>query len=149
MNDLRTRCPLAAALDFVGDRWIMVILRDLFLGRKTFSEFISSPEGISNTVLSDRLKKMQAYGLIAFVRDPNDRKIKYYYMTDSGIDLYPTMFELMSWTKRNTEITFLKIAEDFFTAIDGKNRDDVIKESLESYKSEREELLAKTRSQPL
>src|SRR5215469_2331427 len=60
----RSRCPLASVLDLIGDKWSLLVLRDLYLGRTLFSEFEESWEGISPAVLSDRLKAMENTGLV-------------------------------------------------------------------------------------
>jgi DNA-binding HxlR family transcriptional regulator len=62
--DFRSLCPLASALDIVGDKWTLVILRDLFFGKQRFSEFLASPEGVSPRLLSQRLSFLEAQGLV-------------------------------------------------------------------------------------
>ncbi|PTM10092.1 MAG: hypothetical protein DA446_09325 [Bacteroidetes bacterium] len=139
---LRTSCPLATSLDLVGDRWMMVILRDLFLGKNTFTEFLEAPEKISNTVLSDRLKRLHRIGLISYINDKNNRKIKHYYMTDHGVELYPVIFELMIWARKNMSFHYHEVAENFFASIEGRDRVDIIAEAKADYTRKRDELLA-------
>ena len=97
----RSTCPLSNILDLVGDRWSLILIRDIFIGRNTFMEFLKSPEKISTSVLVNRTKKLIEYGLIDFRKDKIDSKIKYYYLTDKGIDLYPILIEMSLWTKKN------------------------------------------------
>ncbi|MCG5643643.1 helix-turn-helix transcriptional regulator [Flavobacteriaceae bacterium LSUCC0859] len=97
----RSTCPLSNILDLVGDRWSLIIVRDIFIGRNTYSEFLKSPEKISTNILVDRIKKLREYGLLDYRKDPIDRKIKYYYLTDKGINLYPILSEMSIWTKNN------------------------------------------------
>jgi DNA-binding HxlR family transcriptional regulator len=97
----RSTCPLSNILDLVGDRWSLILIRDIFIGRNTYTEFLKSPEKISTNVLVDRIKKLREYGLIDFRKDKIDSKIKYYYLTDKGINLYPILTEMSLWTKKN------------------------------------------------
>ena len=97
----RSTCPLSNTLDLVGDRWSLILIRDIFIGRNTFMEFLKSPEKISTSVLVNRTKKLIEYGLIDFRKDKIDSKIKYYYLTDKGINLYPILIEMSLWTKKN------------------------------------------------
>ena len=96
----RSTCPLSNILDLVGDRWSLIIIRDVFIGRNTYTEFLKSPEKISTNVLVDRIKKLREYELLGFRKDKIDRKIKYYYLTDMGISLYPILTEMSLWTKK-------------------------------------------------
>lgn len=125
---------------------MMVIIRDLFLGKRTFSEFLMSPESISNTVLTNRLQRLRSMGMIRFVRDPGDRKVKNYYMTDVAVDLYPVLYELMHWTRRHTKVTFLPVAEEFFKKTEGQAPQDIITEVQNTYRLARESLLSSMQS---
>ena len=100
-STFRSTCPLSNILDLVGDRWSLILIRDIFIGRNTYTEFLKSPEKISTNVLVDRIKKLREYGLIDFRKDKIDSKIKYYYLTDKGINLYPILTEMSLWTKKN------------------------------------------------
>ena len=84
----RSNCPVSCALDFVGDKWSLLIVRDLFLNVNTYSDFLKSPEKIATNILVDRLKKLRENGIIDFRRGERDKKIKYYYLTELGIDMY-------------------------------------------------------------
>ena len=82
--EFRSHCPISSALDIFGDKWSLVIIRDLFIGINTYSDFLKSPEKISTNILVDRIKKLRSHGILEFKRDVNDNKIKYYYLTDRG-----------------------------------------------------------------
>ncbi|MDX1408893.1 MAG: helix-turn-helix domain-containing protein, partial [Saprospiraceae bacterium] len=62
--DKRSACPLSCSLELIGDRWTMLVLRDLFIGKKRFGEFLESPERISTNILTDRLAMMEKFGLV-------------------------------------------------------------------------------------
>lgn len=121
--EYRSTCPLSNVLDLIGDKWSLLIIRDILIKRDTYSKFLESPEKIATNVLVDRLKKLQEYGIIGFRRDPNDKKIKYYYLTESGIDLYPMMVEMMLWSKKHLKHEFHPLSEEFFEEIDLKGKE--------------------------
>ena len=76
----RSTCPVSTALEIVGDQWSMIIIRDLFLQRVSFKDFLSAPENISTNILTDRLYKLLRYKLIAFQLHPTNKKMKQYYL---------------------------------------------------------------------
>ncbi len=100
----RSRCPLSISLDVVGDRWSLLIVRDLMVrGYRTFREFKEAGEGIATNILADRLKKLEAAGVL--VREPDEtdgRKINYR-LTQKGIDLAPVVLEIFVWSARYEE----------------------------------------------
>ena len=99
----RSGCPLASALDVIGDKWSLIIIRDLFIERSTFKEFLAGPEGIASNILSQRLKWLQEHDIIDFAYKKDNQKVKHYYLTDKGIDLYPSMYEIMAWSQKNID----------------------------------------------
>lgn len=99
----RSGCPLASALDIIGDKWSLIIIRDLFIERSTFKEFLAGPEGISSSILAHRLKWLNEQGLIDFIYKKGNAKVKHYYLTNMGIDLYPSMYEMMAWSQKNLD----------------------------------------------
>lgn len=93
----RSPCPVAITLDTLGDRWSLVIVRDLFRGRRRFSEFLESPEGIKRNILAERLKRLEAAGLIsrrAYQQHPPRFE---YRLTRAGADLLPILQAIMRW----------------------------------------------------
>ncbi|MFB1041262.1 MAG: helix-turn-helix domain-containing protein [Polaribacter sp.] len=142
-SEFRSSCTLSSALDLVGDRWSLLIIRDLFLNRNTYSAILKSPEKISTNVLVDRIKKLRSNGIIDFVKDKNDKKIKYYYLTDSGVDFYRVITEFSLWTKKhlNKETSPLSVA--VFKEIDLKGVDVHNKDAMKAYLKTRAEILNK------
>jgi len=114
----RSTCPVSSLLDIIGDKWSLLIIRDLFIGRGTYSEFLKAPERISTNILVDRLKKLTEAGLIEFTRNADDKKIKVYSLTSKGIDLYPTMVEMALWSRKHLKMDFHPLAVDMFKDID-------------------------------
>jgi DNA-binding HxlR family transcriptional regulator len=102
--DWRSMCPLNIALELVGDRWTLLILRDLLIKQfSTFKQFQESGEGIATNVLTDRLKKLQERGIIAGERSKEDSRVISYRPTERGLDLLPAMIELIIWADRYEE----------------------------------------------
>jgi len=98
----RSGCPVSVSLDVFGDRWSLLIVRDLMVrGLRTFKDFEESGESISTNILADRLQKLEAHGIIAAEVDENDRRRLNYRLTEKGIDLAPVLLELLIWAARH------------------------------------------------
>lgn len=94
----RSHCPISYSLEFVGDRWTLLVLRDLILARKRyFQDFLASPEGIASNILANRLKRLEGAGLVARETDPGHAGRVLYTPTDKALDLLPVMVELVRW----------------------------------------------------
>lgn len=93
----RSPCPIANVLDILGDRWTLLVVRDLFRGMRLYREFAVSPEGIPTNILAERLKRLEAAGIV--VREPyQDRPVRYAYtLTKKGQDLLPVVAEIICW----------------------------------------------------
>jgi DNA-binding HxlR family transcriptional regulator len=100
----RSGCPVTVSLDIFGDRWSLLVIRDLMVrGYRTFKEFREAGEGIATNVLADRLRKLEAAGIItARTQDSDHRKVNYR-LTRKGIDLAPVLLELLIWGARHEE----------------------------------------------
>jgi len=97
----RSACPITFALDHVGDRWSLLILRDMLLaGKRYYDEFAASDEGISTNILAARLKQLETDGLISRQTDEENRRRKVYRPTAKALDLLPMMIELILWSVR-------------------------------------------------
>jgi DNA-binding HxlR family transcriptional regulator len=98
----RSGCPIAIALDLIGDRWSLLVVRDLlFGGPRGFREFAGAPEGIASNILTDRLARLQQAGIIERRRDPADRRRVIYALTEKGVDLAPALVEIVVWSARH------------------------------------------------
>src|ERR1700687_3179743 len=97
----RSNCPIARALDFVGDKWTLVVLRDLIMVRKRyFQELLAGNEGIASNILASRLKLLEAAGMITRRRDPAQAKRVIYEPSEKALDLLPVIIELMRWSTK-------------------------------------------------
>ena len=100
----RSGCPVSIALEKFGDRWSLLIIRDLMVrGLRTFKEFQESGEGIATNILADRLKKLEAAGIICSEVEETDGRRVNYRLTKKGIDLAPVMLELLIWGARHEQ----------------------------------------------
>lgn len=93
----RSPCPVACALDVFGDRWTLLVIRDLILGRSRFKDFVASPEGIPTNILSDRLKRLQSHQIVAQVRDSAGSRHLAYRLTEKGTALMPVVKAMKDW----------------------------------------------------
>lgn len=93
----RSPCPIACALDIFGDRWTLLVIRDLFLGKQRYEEFLSSPEGIATNILAARLKSLAEHGLVKRLPDPGDRRRFSYQLTPRGRSTGDILMPLARW----------------------------------------------------
>lgn len=100
----RSGCPVSMSLDLLGDRWSLLIIRDLMVrGYRTFGEFLHSGEGIATNILAGRLKRLQAGGILYTEPSEDDGRSAHYRLTDKGISLAPVMLELLIWGAHHEE----------------------------------------------
>ena len=110
-GECRSSCPIANILDVVGDRWTLLVIRDMmFAGRHEFHEFANAEEGIATNILVDRLKRLLDDEIIKSVPHPTNKKRKYYYLTRKGKALMPLMTEMAIWA--HTYLPEVKIPKD-------------------------------------
>jgi DNA-binding HxlR family transcriptional regulator len=98
----RSLCPVATSLDIIGDKWTLLILRDMIWGHKTmFHEFKESPEKVPSKMLSNRLKKLEAMGFISKQKGTVNKKSIYYLLEKRGFDTFPIMIEMAIFTTKH------------------------------------------------
>lgn len=130
------KCPIAFALETVGDKWSLIILRDiLFKGKRHYGEFLSSAEKISTNILANRLDKLESEGLINKTQDTENLSRFVYSLTDKGKDLLPLLLEMVKWSVKYDPQP--GIPDNIITGAPGKllerlqeNRDALITEIL-------------------
>lgn len=94
----RSECPISSALDIIGDKWSLLIVRDIMMnGKNTYNEFLKSAEKIATNVLADRLYMLETTGIITKEEHPDSKAKIYYKLTEKGIDLLPVLIELILW----------------------------------------------------
>ncbi|MDH3870819.1 MAG: helix-turn-helix transcriptional regulator [Gammaproteobacteria bacterium] len=93
----RSPCPVACSLDLLGDKWTLLVVRDLLLGKTTYTEFQNSPEGIPTNILAERLKRLQAVEIVEKA-SYQERPVRYaYHLTAKGRDLRPVLSAMIDW----------------------------------------------------
>ena len=109
----RCDCPVTSALDVLGDKWMLVIVKQMLLdGKVTFKDFMESDEAISSNILTIKLKLLQELEIVGQTRLPNNKKTKLYYLTDKGLDLTPMVVELALWSDRYLRVLNPIIRDD-------------------------------------
>jgi len=115
----RSDCSISYALDYLGDKWTLLVLRDLlFAGKRHFRDFLTSGENIASNILTQRLKRLEAAGMVTRRPDPESRRSVIYEPTEKAADLIPALLELTRWSGKydpHTRVTpklARRIAED-------------------------------------
>jgi DNA-binding HxlR family transcriptional regulator len=137
MENHRSRCPINLALEVFGDKWSLVIIRDImFDGKRHFRELLQSEEKIASNILTDRLAMLEQEGIINKATDP-EHKLKYIYsLTAKGIDLLPIMAEIGAWSLKHKPVDLKKYghAQSFLgkggAAFQKEVRKDLVKKHL-------------------
>lgn len=100
--DFRCNCPFTSALDVLGDKWILVIVKQMLIeGKVTFKDFTESDEAIATNILSAKLKILEEVGLIIKTQRPDNKKTNLYLLTEKGLALTPILVELAAWSDKN------------------------------------------------
>lgn len=107
MATIRSGCPINLTLEVLGDRWSLIVIRDVMFGnRRHFRELLAkSDEGIASNILADRLKRLVASGLLTRADDPSHRQKAIYSLTDQAIELLPMLVQIGAWGRRYLPVT--------------------------------------------
>lgn len=98
-QEFRCNCPFTSALDVLGDKWILVIVKQMLVeGKETFKDFMESEEAIATNILSAKLKILEELGIVSKVKRPNNKKTNLYLLTEKGLALTPVLVALASWS---------------------------------------------------
>ena len=121
----RSDCPISSALDIVGDKWSLLIIRDIVLsGKNTYNEFLNADEKIATNVLADRLSMLEEVGIL-LKEEHSESKAKYFYrLTKQGIDLLPVLVEIILWSDKYLSIS--PQAKQFAKSL-RKNKSEIVK----------------------
>ena len=114
----RSDCPVSYALEVLGDRWTLLIIRDLlFAGKQHYRQFLHSDEKIATNILADRLRRLEAAGIVKKGPDPKNRRAFLYELTSKGNDLAPALLELIRWAARHDPDS--AVPGDYMRILDG------------------------------
>ena len=107
MSDIRSGCPINLTLELLGDRWSLIVIRDLMFGnRRHFRVLLNeSEEGIASNILADRLKRLGEGGLISKAADPSHKQKSIYSLTEKAIQLVPLFAQMGAWGRRHMPVT--------------------------------------------
>ena len=101
----RCECPITSALDILGDKWILVIIKLMLIqDKKTFKDFVESDEAIATNILSSKLKYLEEFGIITKTQLPDNKKTNLYLLTEKGLALTPIIVELSIWSDENVRV---------------------------------------------
>ncbi len=130
-SKVRSGCPVSISLETIGDRWSLLIIRDLMVrGYHTYKQFLEAGEGIATNILADRLHKLEAAGILTAQPAPDDARRIHYRLTEKGIDLAPVVLDLLLWASRH-EATG---APCEVMAQMARNREEVLSETYRRWK---------------
>ncbi|MEO0511256.1 MAG: helix-turn-helix domain-containing protein [Verrucomicrobiota bacterium] len=99
----RSPCPVACTLDLIGDKWTLLVIRDLYLGKKMFREFRQSPEGIASNILTDRLRKLTSTGVVETTPSKHKSDAVEYSLSEVGQSLLPILKAVADWGDAHLE----------------------------------------------
>ncbi|MCJ8206792.1 helix-turn-helix domain-containing protein [Pseudomonas sp. RGM2987] len=112
-SDIRSHCAVNYGVEIFGDRWSLLIVRDMiFVGKKTYGEFLKSEERIATNVLASRLVLLEEQGILSRKPSPDDGRRDFYTLTEKGLDLIPVVLNIVLWSaKHDSESYILRRAE--------------------------------------
>lgn len=106
---MRSVCPVAATLDMIGDRWTLLVIRDLFSGKSRYRDLVDSPEGIATNILASRLERLRMLGIVTARRSTARSGSNEYSLTDRGRSLLPLLVSMRDWGLANVSGTQAKV----------------------------------------
>lgn len=132
----RSDCPISSALDFFGDKWSLLIIRDIvYFGERTFKDFSEANEGISSARLSDRLSRLESLEIITKKKHPTNKKVYLYNLTQKGLDLFPIIVEYILWSDKYLSSHISVQAKEFAGKLKG-NKEETIQFIISQVKIE-------------
>ena len=122
----RSFCPISSALDIVGDKWSLLIIRDIMMtGKHTYNEFLNSEEKIATNILADRLILLEEAGILLKEAHPESKAKHFYRLTKKGIDLLPILAEMILWSDKYLPVS--PVSKEFAKQL-RKNKEAVLKQ---------------------
>lgn len=134
-SKFRSNCPISSALDIIGDKWSLLIIRDLmFTSKKTYGDFCNSDEGIATNILSSRLSKLEESGIIRKGKLEGNKKTNIYSLTQKGMELLPILLEIAQWSDSNLNDHLKDSAKSFVNKFKS-SKEEFIQNMYALYKS--------------
>ncbi|MEQ7917699.1 helix-turn-helix domain-containing protein [Xanthomonas sp. WHRI 1810A] len=117
-EDVRSHCAVNYGVEIFGDRWSLLIIRDIvFVGKKTYGQFQKSEEGIATNVLASRLAFLEAQGILAKAPSPDDKRKDFYTLTEKGLDLIPIVLNVVLWSARHDAKSYVLRSKEFLARL--------------------------------
>lgn len=117
-KDIRSHCAVNYGVEIFGDRWSLLIIRDIvFAGKKTYGEFLKSEEGIATNVLASRLAFLEEQGILSRAPSPDDGRKDFYKLTEKGLDLIPIVLNIVLWSAQHDAKSYVRPRKDFVARI--------------------------------
>lgn len=117
-EDLRSHCSVNYGVEIFGDRWSLLIIRDIvFAGKKTYGEFLKSEEGIATNILASRLALLEEQGILSRAPSPSDKRKDFYTLTDKGLDLIPILLSIVVWSSKHDSKSYVRQRKAFLARL--------------------------------
>jgi DNA-binding HxlR family transcriptional regulator len=117
-EDVRSHCAVNYGVEIFGDRWSLLIIRDIvFVGKKTYGQFQKSEEGIATNVLASRLAFLEAQGILSKAPSPDDKRKDFYTLTEKGLDLIPIVLNVVLWSARHDAKSYVLRSKEFLARL--------------------------------
>ena len=134
-NNFRCDCPLTSAIDIIGDKWTLVIIKQMLLQNKeTFKDFTDSEEAIATNILTVRMKNLIELNLVTKSKLPNNKKSVYYHLTEKGLSLAPIIIELVLWAGETLKPLNSTMIEPSKMGLNQSNKEEYIINLVANYK---------------
>jgi DNA-binding HxlR family transcriptional regulator len=138
----RSLCPIATGLDVLGEKWSLLILRDMiFFHKTTFNEFKAAPESMPSKMLSNRLKKLEAIGFISKRKGELNKKSIHYLLEEKGLETFPIMVEMAIFT---TDFYYDHLGDTYTEIVKTRmkyDKENYIAEMIDNYKNFKENIV--------
>ena len=149
-NTFRCKCPITSALDILGDKWSLVVIKQMmFEGKSTFKDFAESAESIATNILTTRLKMLEDFGIIDKQKLPTNRKTNIYTLTLKGLSLIPVLIELTLWSKYHVKEFNPDLNLDEQLEWVEKNKEQAFGQIAENYNTHKESILKPNKDETL
>jgi DNA-binding HxlR family transcriptional regulator len=117
-QDIRSHCPVNYGLEIIGDKWSLLIVRDIvFFGKKTYGQFLKSEEGFATNILASRLVFLEEQGILRKTPNPADRRKDFYSLTDKGLDLIPMLLDIVIWSAKYDLKSYARRRKEFLARL--------------------------------
>jgi len=117
-EEMRSHCAVNYGVEIFGDRWSLLIIRDIvFVGKKTYGQFLKSEEGIATNVLAARLAFLEAQGVLARAPNPDDGRKDFYTLTEKGLDLIPVVLNIVLWSAQHDAKSYVLGRKEFLARL--------------------------------